>query len=86
MAVETCDQRRKRYKKKLDYILEEVLDQEEISDIHKALVKHECKTIIDVISSTDSEFNTLGFKDDSDDVVVLKKYELSKDLSSWIFL
>ena len=55
MAVETRDQRYKRYKKELDYVVKEVLDQDDGSDIEHALKKHGFKCVQDIISAIDSE-------------------------------
>ena len=43
MLVKTCDQRHKRYKKKLDHIIKEVSDQDDDSAVEKALKMHRCK-------------------------------------------
>ena len=78
MATETRSQRFKRYKEELDYIIGEVLDQEDNSDIHKALQKHNCKNLMDMVSSSDSEINALDFIDDKIDMTELKIYDLAK--------
>ena len=78
MAVETRDQRYKRYKKELDHVVKEVLDQDDGSDIEHALKKHGFKCVLDIISATDSEVKALDFKDAAGDVIELKTYDLAK--------
>ena len=78
MTVETRDQRHKRYKKELDHIIKEVLDQEDNSDIEYAFKQHGFKCALDIISATDGEIKALDFKDAAGDVIELKTYELAK--------
>ena len=79
MSVETRDQRHKRYKKELDHIIKEVLDQDDDSDIEKALKMHGCKNVLDIVSSTDSEINALDFINEKGDVTELTICESEKN-------
>ena len=78
MTTETRNQRFKSYKEELEYNIGEVLDQEDDSGIHKALQKHKCENLIDLVSSSDSEINVLDFIDDKGDMTKLKIYDLAK--------
>lgn len=78
MVTETRNQQFKRYKEEVDYIIGEVLDQEDNSDIHRALQKYNYKNLMDMVSSSDSEINALDFIDDKGNVTELKKYDLAK--------
>ena len=51
MTVERCDQQYKRYKKELDYVIKEVLNQEDDSDIEYTLKKHGYKTVLAIVST-----------------------------------
>ena len=62
----------------LDYIIGEVLDQDDDSDIHKALKKHKCKNLLDMVSLSDGEINALDFLDDTGDVIELKIFDLAR--------
>ena len=78
MPVETHNQCHKRYKNELDHIIKEVLDQEDHSDIEKALKSHQFKNVLDLVSSTDGEINALDFIDENGDLIELKTYKLAK--------
>ena len=71
MSVETRDQRHKRYKKELDHIIKDVLDQEDDSAIEKALENHMCKSVLDIINATDDDINALDYVDDKGNVIEL---------------
>ena len=62
----------------LDYIISEVLDQEDDSNIHKALKQHKCKNLMDVVCLSDGEINALDFLDDTGDVIGLKIFDLAR--------
>ena len=78
MSVETRDQRHKQYKKELDHVIKEVLDQDNDSAIEKALKMHRYKNVLDLVCSTDGEINALDFINKKCDVIKLTMYELKK--------
>ena len=72
MVVETREQQYKRYKKELDHIIKEVLDEENDSDIKKPLQEYRYENISDMVSLKDSGIIALDFTDDSGDVIEQK--------------
>ena len=66
------------YKKKLDHIIKDVLDQEGDSDIEHAFKKHGYKCALDIFSANNSEIKALDFKDAAGDIMELKSFELAK--------
>ena len=78
MATETRHQWRKWYKEEMDSVICDVLDQDNDSDIHKALEKHGCQSLIDIAMSSDGEINALDFLDEDGNIVELGIFNLAK--------
>ena len=67
--VLTRQERLQQQQEQLNYIVEEVLDKGEDSNIAKALKTHGYNSISDLISAERSEINALDFKNDEGDIV-----------------
>ena len=80
-AKKALEERKKREKEELDYIVSSVLEQGDDSNISKALEQHGCRSVIDLITSPDALLEALDFKytdkDGNQGIVELINYEIN---------
>ena len=77
MAV-TRKERLKQQEECLKYIMEEILDEAEDSNIAKSLKNHKCNNVYELVGLSDQEIKALDFKNNEGDIVELKIFEISK--------
>ena len=77
MAV-TRKERLKQQEERLKYVMEEILDEAEDSNIAKSFKNHKCSNVYELVGLSDQEIKSLDFKNNEGNIVELKIFEISK--------
>ena len=75
--VVTKSERKAMEKEQLEYVLQEVMDEDKDSNLTKALTYNKCKGFTDLMGYSSERVEALSFKDTKGKVIELRSFEIS---------